>query len=49
MAVLAIMTAWHEKMFQNSQFTQKITSLTFLLALLLGIVGKLYEFSGSAY
>ncbi len=44
MAVLAIMTAWHEKMFQNSQFTQKITSLTILLAVLLGIVASFMNF-----
>ena len=44
MAVLAIITAWHEKMFQNSQFTQKITSLTILLAVLLGIVASFMNF-----
>ena len=44
MAVLAIMTAWHEKMFQNSQFTQKITSLTILLAVLLGIAASFMNF-----
>ena len=44
MAVLAIMTAWHKKMFQNSQFTQKITSLTILLAVLLGIVASFMNF-----
>ena len=44
MAVLAIMTAWHEKMFQNSQFTQKITSLTILLALILGIAASFMNF-----
>ena len=44
MSVLAIMAAWHEKMFQNSQFTQKITSLTILLAVILGIAASFMNF-----
>ena len=44
MSVLAIMTEWHEKMFQNSQFNQKITSLTILLAVILGIVAGFMNF-----
>ena len=44
MSVLAFVTSWHEKIFLNSQFTQKITSLTIILAVILGIVASYMNF-----
>ena len=44
MSVLAIITACHKKIFLNSQFTQKITSLTIILAIILGIVASYMNF-----
>ncbi|MDC0395243.1 hypothetical protein OAM77_05310, partial [Alphaproteobacteria bacterium] len=44
MSFLAKMVAWHEKIFENRWFTQRVTLVTIALALLLGAVASYMNF-----
>ena len=44
MSFISAIVKWHEKLFQNGLFTQKATSLTVTLAIILGIIATYMNF-----
>ena len=44
MSFISTIVKWHEKLFQNSLFTQKATSLTVTFAIILGIIATYMNF-----
>ena len=44
MSFIASICEWHEKLFKNSLFTQKVTGLTIIFAVILGIIASYMNF-----